>query len=58
MPSLANNALALERERSLGQKYLLEQAIAEQTRAVMAANDALARTNADLVDFTRIVRVS
>lgn len=55
MPSLANNALALEREQSLRQKYLLEQAIADQTRAVMAANDALARTNADLVDFTRIV---
>jgi signal transduction histidine kinase len=55
MPSLANNALAIEREQSLRQQYVLEQALAEQTRAVMAANEALARTNADLVDFTRIV---
>lgn len=55
MPSIANNALTIEREQSLRQRYLLETQIAEQTRAVMAANDALHQVNADLLDFTRIV---
>ncbi len=55
MPSLANNALAIEREQSLRQRYLLETQIADQTRAVMAANEALHQINADLLDFTRIV---
>lgn len=55
MPALAMDALAVEREQNLRRHYLLESQIAQQTRAVMAANEALNQVNADLQDFTRVV---
>ena len=50
MPSLANNALALEREQSLRQQYVLERALAEQTRAGLEVRSNLHKDAALRID--------
>ena len=54
-PALAIDALALEREQHLRREFQLKAQLAAQRDAIADANEALQRTNADLVDFTRIV---
>jgi signal transduction histidine kinase len=54
-PSLAHDELSIELEQNLRQKLHLETQVAAQARAISVVNDALKRTNADLVNFTRII---
>ncbi len=54
-PSLANDELNVELEQNLRKKLQLETRLAAQACAIDAANDALKRTNADLVNFTRMI---
>ena len=53
-PSLTNDVLNVELEQNLRKKLQLETRVAAQARAIDATNDALKRTNADLVNFTRM----
>lgn len=54
-PSLANDELSVELEQNLRQKLHLEMRVAAQARAIDETNAALKRTNADLINFTRII---
>ena len=54
-PSLTNDVLNVELEQNLRKKLQLETRVAAQARAIDATNDALKRTNADLVNFTRMI---
>lgn len=54
-PSLANDELSIGLEQNLRKKLQLEKQVAAQARAIAATNDALKQTNADLVNFTRII---
>lgn len=54
-PSLANDDLTVELEQNLRIRLHLETRVAAQARAIDATNEALRRTNADLVNFTRMI---
>lgn len=54
-PSLANDDLTVELEQNLRIRLQLETRVAAQARAIDVTNEALRRTNADLVNFTRMI---
>jgi len=54
-PSHAHDDVRVDRERDLRARMRLEARVAAQASAISEANDALKRTNQDLVDFTRII---
>lgn len=54
-PSFANDDLTVELEQNLRIRLQLETRVAAQARAIDATNEALRRTNADLVNFTRMI---
>lgn len=55
MPSLANDVLAIDLEQSLRNTLQLEMKEAAQARAIEVINQSLERTNADLINFTRMI---
>jgi signal transduction histidine kinase len=53
--SAANGQAGLEQEQDFRARAQLERQVAAQAAAISSANESIRRTNADLVNFTRII---
>jgi signal transduction histidine kinase len=55
MSCVANDQAGIEQEQNLRARAQLERQVAAQAAAIASANEAIKRTNADLINFTRII---
>lgn len=53
--AITTNDVSIELQRQVRRRLLMEAEVAQQARAIAAANEALRRANRDLSDFARIV---